>query len=49
MYSDNFITHFKKDIQEMFELGYRDKVEIMTEDIMQVELQRRYPGDYDIP
>ena len=49
MYGDTCITQFKDNIAEMFECGERDKVENITEEIMEDELQRRYPGDYYLP
>ena len=33
----------------MFERGESDKGANMTSEIMKIELQRRYPDDYDLP
>ena len=49
MYGDNFITHFKDDIAEMFERRERDKGEKITAEIMEVDPKRIYPDDYDLP
>ena len=49
MYGDNFITYLKDCIAEFFERGECGKGAKMTAEIMEVELQRRYPDDYVIP
>ena len=49
IYGDNFISHFKDDISEMFEQGERAKGENMTEKIMEVNLQRIYSDYYALP
>ena len=49
MCGDTLNARFKGDIAETFECRYRDKVAKMTSDIMEVELQRRYPDSYYPP
>ena len=49
IYGDNLIKRLKDDIVEMFEHGDHKKGEKMTEDIMEVEMQRIYPDNYALP